>query len=493
MVRVFAHGAMLIGWLSPRSVRHQPCGTAAASVAKSRWNAGSPREAGWRPGARCPRGAPHVCHSAAGACLGWPSTSNNRTRCSLLASGGRHVAGRVVRVEVILLVRRKIRDDAWPIAFLQHVFAVVSAVDLNPWFHKMYACDAVPADDHYHRCRRFPCCQPAAHHVDIVRFPRSPTTHGNWCKNWGAGQNFGDTVAKWSKNCRQQHQEHVRKRLSSSFQLRPKLGLVIGSTCWPPSHPLGGSQCLKFAGAFNSHVSPVTQFFCSFGSKSNLWSVPSRISRWEIQRRTPLTPGNPAPCALENLTLGNPAPSACINRPQAPLEFCLPFPVRFWLKSDHVRTVSKKKDFKNWAERTQDSHHNRRWQVLNMFGDGSCREVFTWDGSPEMVLLGFQATSKHKPHTVLTTVLKFPKIPQNTAHNSHHCLQLREKCHEPQRKTTHWCSKILKNTTTKHGKNDNLMSKIDQKRVQNFQKSIRQQEISIHLIRTLSFFPKKKW
>ena len=45
LVRVFGHGAMLIGRLSPRSVRHQPCGTAAADVAKSRWHAGSPREA----------------------------------------------------------------------------------------------------------------------------------------------------------------------------------------------------------------------------------------------------------------------------------------------------------------------------------------------------------------------------------------------------------------------------------------------------------------
>ena len=60
------------------------------------------------------------------------------------------MAGRVVRVEVILLVRRKIREDAWPIALLQHVFAVVGAVDLDPWFHEVHACDAVPADDHGH-------------------------------------------------------------------------------------------------------------------------------------------------------------------------------------------------------------------------------------------------------------------------------------------------------------------------------------------------------
>ena len=67
-----------------------------------------------------------------------------------LACGGRHVAGRVVRVEVILLVRRKIREDAWPIALLQHVFAVVGAVDLDSWFHKVHACDAIPANDHGH-------------------------------------------------------------------------------------------------------------------------------------------------------------------------------------------------------------------------------------------------------------------------------------------------------------------------------------------------------
>ena len=61
----------------------------------------------------------------------------------------------------------------------------------------------------------------------------------------------------------------VRKRLSSSFNCGK-----AGSRHWlhvlTPSHHLDGSQCLKLAGAFNSHVSPVTQFFCSFGSKSNL-------------------------------------------------------------------------------------------------------------------------------------------------------------------------------------------------------------------------------
>ena len=48
--------------------------------------------------------------------------------------------------------------------------------------------------------------------------------------------------------------------------------------------------------------------------------------------------------------------------------------------------------------------------------------------SHEMVLLIFRAS---------TTVLKFAKIPQNTAHNSHHCLQLRE-------------------NATNHSKNDKL-------------------------------------
>ena len=38
--------------------------------------------------------------------------------------------------------RSKIREDAWPIALRQHVFAVAGTVDLDPWFHKVHACDA---------------------------------------------------------------------------------------------------------------------------------------------------------------------------------------------------------------------------------------------------------------------------------------------------------------------------------------------------------------
>ena len=63
----------------PQSACHQPCGTSAASVAKSSSNAGSHREVSCRPGAGRPRRAPLVCHSKAGACLGWPSTSNIHT------------------------------------------------------------------------------------------------------------------------------------------------------------------------------------------------------------------------------------------------------------------------------------------------------------------------------------------------------------------------------------------------------------------------------
>ena len=65
-----------------------------------------------------------------------------------LACGDRHVAGRVVRVEVIPLVRRrKIREDARSMALRQHVFAVVGTVD---WFQKVHACDASPSNDHGH-------------------------------------------------------------------------------------------------------------------------------------------------------------------------------------------------------------------------------------------------------------------------------------------------------------------------------------------------------
>ena len=61
------------------------------------------------------------------------------------------MAGRVVGVEVIPFVRRrKIREDAWPVALRHHVFAVVGTADLDPWFHKPHACDAIPVNDHGH-------------------------------------------------------------------------------------------------------------------------------------------------------------------------------------------------------------------------------------------------------------------------------------------------------------------------------------------------------
>ena len=72
--------------------------------------------------------------------------------------------------------------------------------------------------------------------------------------------------------------------------------------------------------------------------------------------------------------------------------------------------------------------------------------------------------------------------PTLTAHSSHHCLQLLENTAKNNKKTTIWYPLIFKNAsktrqkndkfmlkisknTTKQGKNDNLMSKIDQQRV----------------------------
>ena len=40
--------------------------------------------------------------------------------------------------------RRKIREDAWPTALRQNVFATDGTADLDPWFHKAHACDAIP-------------------------------------------------------------------------------------------------------------------------------------------------------------------------------------------------------------------------------------------------------------------------------------------------------------------------------------------------------------
>ena len=79
--------------------------------------------------------------------------------------------GRVVRVEVILLVRCQIREDAWPIALLQHVFAVVGAVDLDSWFHKVHACDAIPANDH-------------GHHDAWIELRCFPPSHSSSASGW---------------------------------------------------------------------------------------------------------------------------------------------------------------------------------------------------------------------------------------------------------------------------------------------------------------------
>ena len=78
---------------------------------------------------------------------------------------------------------------------------------------------------------------PTAHHVEIMRFPCSSTTHGNWCKNWRVGQKFEGTVAKWWTDYHHQHPQHVRKRVSPSFQLYRNCFFITGSACrhTPPS------------------------------------------------------------------------------------------------------------------------------------------------------------------------------------------------------------------------------------------------------------------
>ena len=50
----------------------------------------------------------------------------------------------------VSLKNRLHRESARPIALRQHVFAVVSTVDLDPWFHKVHPCDAIPSYDHCH-------------------------------------------------------------------------------------------------------------------------------------------------------------------------------------------------------------------------------------------------------------------------------------------------------------------------------------------------------
>ena len=110
-------------------------------------------------------------------------------------------------------------------------------------------------------------------------------------------------------------------------------------------------------------------------------------------------------------------PQACYTISQTSLEFCLTFPVRLCTKSDHVRTVFKKRC------KVEQSEH----RIVTTTEDNRCstcsEKVRVEKCSHEMVLVIFRAsTPKHKPHAVLTTVQKLANIQQNTAHSSHHCL-----------------------------------------------------------------------
>ena len=193
-----------------------------------------------------------------------------------------------------------------------------------------------------------------------------------------------------------------------------KLGLVIGSTC-RLSSPLDGSQ--RLTGAFNSHVSPVTQFSAASDQNRTCEVCPEEFH------------------AEKSSTIGLQQQTSTVGI--YPAVSCPPLPEK--------RPCSNRlqKKMQKWAERTQDSHHNRRQQVLNMFGKGSCREVFTRDGSPDL-------SGKPPPNTnrtQLSPLSSTPRIlPRTTA------------------KTTNWCPKFA-NIPQKHGKNEKLMSNIDQKRV----------------------------
>ena len=97
---------------------------------------------------------------------------------------------------------------------------------------------------------------------------------------------------------------------------------VARSSCAPSSNTTlkGKSSCQTSTNLLNTClVIKLTECGKKTKEGDNTRSSAVRLSRWE-----------------------NPAPSTCNNRPQAPLECCLPLPVRFCLKSDHVRTVSEK-------------------------------------------------------------------------------------------------------------------------------------------------------
>ena len=137
---------------------------------------------------------------------------------------------------------------------------------------------------------------------------------------------------------------------------------------------------------------------------------------------------------------------------QTSLAFCLPRPVHLCTKSDHVRTASEKlkKCWKN--KKNANFEQNEHWfGALGSAISGTKHKGTTWDR---------QRSCKSGP----TTAKKPPKMPQHLPHTVLTTVQHHQKSHKNMEKTTKSCTKSLKNQQ-KHGKNDNLMSKIDQQRV----------------------------
>ena len=97
-------------------------------------------------------------------------------------------------------------------------------------------------------------------------------------------------------------------------------------------------------------------------------------------------------------------PQACYTISQTSLEFCLPCPVHLCTKSDHVRTVSKKRC------KIEQSEH----RILTTTEDNRCStcsgKVRVEKCSHEMVLLIFRASH----------------LQRQTGHSSHHCPKIRE-------------------------------------------------------------------
>ena len=174
-------------------------------------------------------------------------------------------------------------------------------------------------------------------------------------------------------------------------------------------------------------------------------------------------------CALKSFTLRNPAPYASHARESStvglqqqttstigilPAISCPPLPEKRPCSNRHQKRCK--------IELSE-------YRIVTTTEDNKCStcsvKVRVEKCSHEMALLIFRASH-------LQT--------QNTAHNSHHCPKILEnttkhrtqfsplsqtprKCPEPQQKRQIDVKNRVKNT--KHGKNENLMSKIDQKRV----------------------------